>query len=119
MRIFLILVMICSTACAQENKETTKISQDIYSLHKEIKKYKKEPIYKFNVTSSACSFYLLVNDIPLYKFFGESGGVSGIFPVNWNIEKSGKKRRDKDIGTTTYITIYLYRPKAGTKLEVY
>ncbi|WP_333852046.1 hypothetical protein [Epilithonimonas sp.] len=31
----------------------------------------------------------------------------------------GFKRKDKDIGTTTYIIIYLYRPKGSKTLEVY
>ncbi|WP_143055876.1 hypothetical protein [Kaistella antarctica] len=70
-----------------------KTSRDIYSLYKEIKKYNEEPMYKLILTSSECSFYVLVNDIPLYKFFGQSGGVGATsLPMNWNIEKSGKQK---------------------------
>ena len=93
MRFFLILLMIYLTACSQEKKETMKTSRDIYSLYKEIKKYNEEPMYKLILTSSECSFYVLVNDIPLYKFFGQSGGVGATsLPMNWNIEKSGKQK---------------------------
>lgn len=85
--------MIYLTACSQEKKETMKTSRDIYSLNKEIKKYNEEPMYKLILTSSECSFYVLVNDIPLYKFFGQSGGVGATsLPMNWNIEKSGKQK---------------------------
>ncbi|KEY18990.1 hypothetical protein [Kaistella antarctica] len=85
--------MIYLTACSQEKKETMKTSRDIYSLYKEIKKYNEEPMYKLILTSSECSFYVLVNDIPLYKFFGQSGGVGATsLPMNWNIEKSGKQK---------------------------
>src|SRR6218665_6896 len=60
---------------------------------KEIKKYEEEPMYKMILSSSECSFSILVNDIPLYLFFGRSGGVSAIsIPINWNVEKSGKQR---------------------------
>ena len=93
MRFFLILLMIYLTACSQVKKETMKTSRDIYSLYKEIKKYNEEPMYKLILTSSECSFYVLVNDIPLYKFFGQSGGVGATsLPMNWNIEKSGKQK---------------------------
>ncbi|MBB6370070.1 hypothetical protein [Chryseobacterium shigense] len=96
MRFFLVTIMICLTACAQENKENKKnmkTSQDIYNLPNEIIKYNEEPLYKLILTSSECSFYLLVNDIPLYKFFGISGGVGATsLPMNWNIEKSGKQK---------------------------
>lgn len=35
----------------------------------------------------------MVNDIPLYKFFGSNGGVGATsLPMNWNIEKSGKQK---------------------------
>lgn len=93
MRYFLVVFMIYLTACAQEKNKTMKTNQDIYSLNKDIKKYPEEPMYKLILTSSECSFYLLVNDIPLYKFFGSSGGVGATsLPMNWNIEKSGKQK---------------------------
>ena len=31
----------------------------------------------------------------------------------------GFKRKNNDIGTTTYIQLYLYRPKNSSELEVY
>ncbi|MDR6545765.1 hypothetical protein J2810_001813 [Chryseobacterium rhizosphaerae] len=93
MRYFLVVFMIYLTACAQEKNKTMKTTQDIYSLNKDIKKYPQEPMYKLILTSSECSFYLLVNDIPLYKFFGSSGGVGATsLPMNWNIAKSGKQK---------------------------
>ncbi|MFD2940811.1 hypothetical protein [Flavobacterium notoginsengisoli] len=60
---------------------------------KEIKKYEEEPMYKMILSSSECSFSILVNDIPLYLFFGRSGGVSATsIPINRNVEKSGKQK---------------------------
>lgn len=73
---------------------------------KEIKKYEEEPMYKMILSSSECSFSILVNDIPLYKFFGRSGGVGATsIPINWNIEKSGKQK----------ITVRMYPKYAQTE----
>jgi hypothetical protein len=91
--IILLLIVTHIVACGQEKKRDMKTSQDIYLLDKQIKKYEEEPMYKMILSSSECSFAILVNDIPLYKFFGRSGGVGATsIPINWNVEKSGKQK---------------------------
>ncbi len=57
-------------------------------------KTEEAPLYKLLPISSGCSFEILVNDIPLYKFFEKtSGGVGGTaIPMNWNISKTGKQK---------------------------
>lgn len=93
MKFFLVLIIAFAITCKQENKENMKTSLDIYNLSNETQEYKEEPLYKLILTSSECSFYVLVNDIPLYKFFGSNGGVGATsLPMNWNIEKSGKQK---------------------------
>lgn len=108
MKNFLVLILIVANIVAygQEIKTDMKTSQDIYLLNKEIKKYEEEPMYKMILSSSECSFSILVNDIPLYKFFGRSGGVGATsIPINWNIEKSGKQK----------ITVRMYPKYAETE----
>lgn len=105
-KIVLILIFANIIACGQEKNRSMKTSQDIYSLNEQIKKYEKEPMYKMILSSSECSFIILVNDIPLYKFFGRSGGVGATsIPMNWNIEKSGKQK----------ITVRMYPKYAETE----
>lgn len=93
--------------CAQEKNKITKTSKDIYGLPGNIQKHNEQPLYKLILTSNECSFYLLVNDFPLYKFFGSNEGIAATsLPMNGNIVKSGKQK----------ITIKMY-PKFNSETK--
>jgi len=81
------------TGCNGQNKNT-KSETDIYAIGNEIKHFNKEPHYGANITTSNCSFEILINDIPVIKYKDNSGGgLSGsYFPLNWDITQKGSQK---------------------------
>lgn len=47
--------------------------------------------YGVTFSSNGCNFEILVNDVPVYRFFGE-GGVTSFYPINPWILSSGEQR---------------------------
>ncbi len=80
------------TGCNGQNKNT-KSEKDIYAIGNEIKHFNKEPHYGANITTSNCSFEILINDIPIIKYKDNSGGgLSGSYPLNWDITEKGSQK---------------------------
>lgn len=96
-----------------------RFSQQLYQSSAEIK-YRWDNDYQFRTDANLDFFDL--KPIEKYKMtFYANGKIVCLEKIN--NEKSalwgGLKRKDKDIGTTTYIQLYLYRPKNSNNLEVY
>lgn len=70
-----------------DNKMITKIEQKInsFSFHTYYS-------IDFDNTDSGCQFDILVNDIPVFKFFNQDGGINSSAPINSCILKSGKQK---------------------------
>jgi hypothetical protein len=132
----LVLSILILNACGQEKKTNMKNSQDIYNLPNEIKKNEKEPMYKIQPISSDCSFEILVNDVPLYKFYEQiNAGVGAtVIPMNWNINKSGKqkitikmfpgynvetKEFNKNLGLNAGVKIIIEKEENGNEEEIF
>ncbi|MCZ4244802.1 hypothetical protein [Pedobacter punctiformis] len=81
------------TGCNGQNKNT-KSEKDIYTIGNEIKHFSKEPHYGASITTSNCSFEILINDVPIIKYKDNSGGgLSGsYFPLNWDITQKGPQK---------------------------
>jgi len=47
--------------------------------------------YALSLSSNGCNFEILVNDVPVHRYF-EMGGVTGMYPINPWILKSGEQR---------------------------
>ncbi|SMC38965.1 hypothetical protein SAMN02787074_0893 [Chryseobacterium sp. YR221] len=100
------------------NKEK-RVAQQLYFSDKEIKN-RWDNDYQFR-TDSNLEFFDL-KPIENYKMtFYADGKIVCLEKIN--NEKSalwgGFKKKDKDVVTTTYISLYLYRPKNSGKLEIY
>lgn len=96
-----------------------RFAQQLYLSSEEIKD-RWDNDYQFR-TDSNLEFFDL-KPIENYKMsFSGNGKLVCLEKIN--NEKSslwgGFKKKDKDIVTTTYITLYLYRPKGSTILKVY
>lgn len=96
-----------------------RFAQQLYLSSEEIKD-RWDNDYQFR-TDSNLEFFDL-KPIENYKMsFSGNGKLVCLEKIN--NEKSslwgGFKKKDKDIITTTYITLYLYRPKGSTILKVY
>ncbi|MCS4162973.1 hypothetical protein [Sphingobacterium sp. BIGb0116] len=92
--IFLFInLILLSVSCNGQNK-STKSAKDIYAIETEIKHFDKEPHYGANISTSNCSFEILINDVPVIKYKDNSGGsLSGsYFPLNWDIIQKGPQK---------------------------
>lgn len=95
-----------------------RVAQQLYLMPDEIKNRWNEYVFR---TNTDITFFDL-KPIEDYKmtFYGD-GKIVCLQKIN--NEKSalwgGFKRKGKDNVTTTYITLYLYRPKGSKELEVY
>jgi len=69
--------------------EINKIVKEIIG---QIHHYPQEPTFYIGVNSSACSFQVLVNDMPLYSFFAKGGLPGTQFPINQYITQSGTQK---------------------------
>jgi len=66
--------------------EINKIREEIMN---HMMRYPQEPTYYIGINSSACSFQLLVNDMPVYSFFAKGGLPGTKVPINMYITQSG------------------------------
>ena len=72
-----------------ENKEK-QMDESITEITSQLKQYKEQPSHHAEVNSSACSFQLLINDMPAVSHYNQ-GGLSVSMPINPLILKSGKQ----------------------------
>ncbi|WP_073227928.1 hypothetical protein [Pedobacter caeni] len=94
-------------------------AQQLYSSPEEIKE-RWDNDYQFR-TDANLEFFDL-KPIENYKLTFYANGKLVCLEKKNNEKSSlwgGFKRKDKAIGTTTYIRLYLYRPKKGAELQVY
>ncbi|WP_333889388.1 hypothetical protein [Sphingobacterium siyangense] len=86
-------LILLSISCKGQNK-ITKSEKDIYAIGTEIKHFDKEPHYGASISTSNCSFEILINDVPVIKYKDNSGGsLSGsYFPLNWDITQKGPQK---------------------------
>jgi len=82
----ILLISGCHSQLKTNKMEINKIGTEAMNS---VKRYSHEPTYYIGVSSSACSFQLLVNDMPLYSFYAKGGLPGTQFPINMYILQSG------------------------------
>ena len=98
--IYLIFIFFCNGCRSQLKINKMDIKKFGELLIKEVKRYPYEPTYYFSLYSNACSFQVLINDMPIWSFF-KMGGMSGtMLPINAMVSKSGEQT----------VTIKVYPP---------
>lgn len=90
--------------CKEHNN--TKMSEINISqfVNTTIDSFTTRPLYQIKVKSSGVNFDIRINDFPIFRFFGKSGGTNIEYPINNAILNSGKQ----------ILTIKIY-PIKGTK----
>lgn len=110
MKKFILLIIFPLLANCQKpiKKETDSMEYltKIKELYKTVNTYDYEPDYQLWVWSSDCYFEVLVNDMPVMKWFFNSGSIGNRLPIT-EILKSGEQR----------ITIKMYPPEGQQKLS--
>lgn len=110
MKKFILLIIFPLLANCQKpiKKETDSIEYltKIKELYKTVNTYDYEPDYQLWVWSSDCYFEVLVNDMPVMKWFFNSGSSGNRASIT-EILKSGEQR----------VTIKMYPPKGQQKLS--
>ncbi|WP_123966616.1 hypothetical protein [Chryseobacterium phosphatilyticum] len=97
--LFLFVTMSCQNTNDKMNKApitdsnpTTITAGNALSVQqKQIKHYKKEPLYYIYIDHEQCFFDILVNDIPAFQYF-KDGGIMSQVTLNNYIAKSGKQK---------------------------
>ncbi len=114
--IYLIICSIISIFIQNCNKMKSKSIDEIKNINMEkvnnkIITFDEKPIYGINFSNinSTCQFELLVNDIPIFKFFNQKGGTNMFIPINTEILRSGTQK----------LKIKLYPSVVKDKLVVY
>jgi len=70
---------------------------------KMVKKYPKEPLYYVYVSHEQCFFELLVNDIPVFRYF-KDGGIMTPILLNMYMTESGKQKLSYRLYPQTKVT---------------
>lgn len=85
-------ILLFTASC--NGQSNNKSEKDIYNIGNQIEHFKQEPHYGANISTSNCSFEILINDIPVIKYKDNSGGsLSGsYFPLNWDITQKGPQK---------------------------
>ncbi|RXM53051.1 MULTISPECIES: hypothetical protein [unclassified Chryseobacterium] len=91
---FLLGLILSLSAHAEKKTEPTIFHQSHPATIKEINYVDNEPRYGAYISSSNCSFEILINDIPVIKYNDDSGSsLSGsYFPLNEWITKKGNQK---------------------------
>jgi len=100
-RILIFLILILGLmGCGQKPQSENEIMETIPKLTsknyietilKAVKHYPQEPYYYLFVNHQACYFEILVNDLPVYKYFKDGQMVTPI-DIFYAINKSGKQK---------------------------
>ncbi|BAP31399.1 uncharacterized protein CHSO_2362 [Chryseobacterium sp. StRB126] len=91
---FLLGLILSLPAHAEKNTEQVIFHQNNPTTVQEIRYFEDEPRYGAYISSSNCSFEVLINDIPVIKHIDTSGsGLAGsYFPLNEGITKKGNQK---------------------------
>ncbi|HEX8576791.1 MAG TPA: hypothetical protein VF677_10910 [Flavobacterium sp.] len=82
-KFFFIFLLIFNFSCSQNKNDNYPI--------KSITNFNKRPYYQVKVKSSGVNFDIRINDLPVFRFFGESGGTNMEYPINTGILESGEQ----------------------------
>ena len=77
-------------SCAQ-NVNFEKMEEIRKEMEKTFNPNVNKNYYALSLSSNGCNFEILVNDVPVYRYF-EMGGATGMYPLNSKILKSGEQR---------------------------
>ncbi|AND63137.1 hypothetical protein AX766_01210 [Flavobacterium covae] len=91
---YLIIFLTMSTlTCSQKkNNDNTNINKTMNkSVNTIIDSFKEKPYYHIKVKSSGVNFDIRINDLPIFRFFGESGGTNIEYPINTGILETGEQ----------------------------
>jgi hypothetical protein len=72
------------------NKEKITAENSLQNQIKEVKRFADEPLYYIYVNHEQCFFQILINDIPVFRYF-EDGGIMSPIVLNNYISHSGKQ----------------------------
>lgn len=98
--IWTLTICIGITGCTQTNRYSltknyimptdSTLTPDNYvtKMLEHVRHYPVEPFYYLHVANILCSYEILVNDFPVYKYYKEGQMISPI-DINWAINKSG------------------------------
>lgn len=104
LRNILLLMLFCLGACKQKerpmdnikppitdsNKELITANNSLAQKLKNIKHYANEPLYYLFINHEQCFFQLLVNDVPVFRYFKDGQLMSSVILNNY-INHSGKQ----------------------------
>ncbi|MDM1555435.1 hypothetical protein PYS58_02105 [Chryseobacterium indologenes] len=91
---FLLGLILSQSAYAEKNTESVIIHQNNPTTVQEIRYLEDGPRYGAYISSSNCSFEILINDIPVIKHNDDSGSnlTGSYFPLNEWISKKGNQK---------------------------
>lgn len=89
----IIFLMMSAFACSQKNNnDNININKTMdNSVNTIINNFKERPYYQIKVKSSGVNFDIRVNDLPIFRFFGKTGGTDMEYPINTAILHSGEQ----------------------------
>ncbi|PDS24371.1 hypothetical protein B0A78_07015 [Flavobacterium columnare NBRC 100251 = ATCC 23463] len=89
----IIFLMMSTLTCSQKkNNDNTNINKTMNkSVNTIIDSFKEKPYYHIKVKSSGVNFDIRINDLPIFRFFGESGGTNIEYPINTGILETGEQ----------------------------
>lgn len=98
------LILLSTLAACQENKSKAgkqDKKHEMLDIYKQVRDYPDKPWYEIEFSQDACGYEILINDLPVYRYFmfGSSNGQR--IQINDQILKSGKQS----------ITIRLFPPQ--------
>jgi hypothetical protein len=96
---FLIIFLFGFVMCSQDNKiqenpkNMNELNSDNYVavMLKNVKHYDYEPTYWLRIPTSGF-FEIMVNDLPVCKYYDNEYGMGGGIPINYAILKTGKQK---------------------------
>lgn len=95
-------------ACQQKQSSDTKVKNQknkMLDIYKQVKTYNYNPWYEVAYSSDACGYEILINDIPLHRYFLFSTANQQTLQINDHILSSGKQN----------ITIRMFPPQLSDK----
>jgi hypothetical protein len=97
MRILIVTFLLVTISCSQETQNQTIMNHEINSQNfvekvlENVKHYEYEPTYWLRIPTSGF-FEVMVNDLPVCKYYDNEYGMGGGIPINHAILKSGKQK---------------------------
>lgn len=108
-------MLLSTIGACQQNKTTNKVTttksqennmdQKMLDIYKQVKSYDYNPWYEIEFSQDACGYEILINDLPLHRYFMFGSTNEQRVQINDQILGSGKQS----------ITIRLYPPQMSDK----